>query len=209
MDLPLFLRGLVIGFAIAAPVGPIGLLCIRRAVSGGFAQGFAAGLGAAAADGIYGAVAAFGLTAVSAFLLAQQGWLRLLGGAALVWLGLGIAWKKPPGESGQAPAAAQGPRLWPAFAQTFALTLANPATVLSFLAVFAGLGLGAVPSALGAAQVVAGVFLGSALWWLILAGVSAAVRRQFRPAALRWINRLAGLGIAGFGLAAAASYFYL
>jgi threonine/homoserine/homoserine lactone efflux protein len=206
MDLPLFLRGLAIGFAIAAPVGPIGLLCIRRAVAGGFAQGFATGLGAAAADAVYGAVAAFGLTAVSGFLLAQQGWLRLAGGAALIWLGLGIALKNPPGA---AAAESQAPRLWPAFAQTFALTLANPATVLSFLAVFAGLGLGAVPSALGAVQVVLGVFLGSALWWLFLAGLSAAVRRQFKPATLAWINRAAGLGIAGFGLAAALSFFYL
>jgi threonine/homoserine/homoserine lactone efflux protein len=206
LDLPLFPRGLLIGFAIAAPVGPIGLLCIRRAVAGGFAPGFATGLGAAAADGIYGAVAAFGLTAVSQFLLAQQGWLRLAGGAALLWLGVSIALKPPPGASA---GGADSPRLWPAFTQTLALTLANPATILSFLAVFAGLGLGAAPSALGAAQVTAGVFFGSALWWLFLAGAAASVRHQFRPATLCWINRLSGLGIAGFGLAAALSFFYL
>jgi len=106
------------------------------AVASASASASLSGLGAATADMVYGAVAAFGLTAVSAFLLAQQGWLRLLGGAALIWLGLSIALKPPPGASA---GGADSPRLWPAFAQTFALTLANPATILSFLAVFAGL----------------------------------------------------------------------
>jgi threonine/homoserine/homoserine lactone efflux protein len=94
-----------------------------------------------------------------------------------------------------------------AFGQTFLLTLANPATILSFIAVFAGLGVGEVGSALGAGVVVLGVFLGSALWWLFLAGASAALRRQFAPAAIRWINRASGLGIAAFGVVAVASFF--
>ncbi len=206
MDLPLFLRGLLIGLAIAAPVGPIGLLCIRRSLSGGFSVGFMTGLGAAAADGVYGAIAAFGLTAVSSFLAAQQGWLRLAGGAALIVLGISIARKKPLADGAAAASSAAG--LAGAFTQTFFLTLANPATILSFVAVFAGLGLGAVPSAGGAAIVVAGVFLGSAAWWLFLSGVSAAMRQQIAPAAISWINRASALGIAAFGLAAIASFFF-
>lgn len=203
MQAELFLRGLVIGFAIAAPVGPIGLLCIRRSLMGGFALGFATGLGAAAADGVYGAVAAFGLTAVSSFLLAQQSWLRLLGGVALIALGVRIARK--PAASADAPnggAQARDGNLPAAFAATFLLTIANPATILSFVAIFAGLGLsasGAAPTAAGAATIVLGVFLGSASWWLILASASAALRRRFPPRAALWINRASGTAIAAFG----------
>ena len=204
MDLPLFLRGLLIGLAIAAPVGPIGLLCIRRSLAGGFSTGFMTGLGAAAADGVYGAVAAFGLTAVSSFLTAQQTWLRLIGGAALIALGVSIALKKPAADS--AAAGARAGDLIGAFTQTFFLTLANPATILSFVAVFAGLGLGEAASARGAGVVVLGVFLGSAAWWLFLAGISTAMRRRMQPAAISWINRASGLGIAAFGVAAIASF---
>lgn len=203
MGWDLFLRGLIIGFAIAAPVGPIGLLCIRRALAGGFAYGFATGLGAAAADAIYGAVAAFGLTAVSGFLVAQQMWLRLIGGAALIALGVKTAMKKPP----IARAADRTENLGGAFAQTLALTLANPATILSFVAVFAGFGLGgdAGRSPMAAATIVLGVLIGSAAWWLVLAGATAAIRRQFPPAAISWINRASGAAIAAFGVAAIAS----
>lgn len=197
MDLGLFARGLAIGFAIAAPVGPIGLLCIRRALAGGFPLGFLTGLGAAAADAVYGAVAAFGLTAVSGFLVAQQPWLMLFGGAALVWLGIATARRKPAAMTARA---GNGESLAGAFASTFALTLANPATILSFLAVFAGLGLAAAPGTSGATTVVAGVFLGSAAWWLMLAAAMAGLRRRVPPAALLWINRCAGAVLAGFGI---------
>ncbi len=208
LDPSLFLRGLVIGLAIAAPVGPIGLLCIRRSLSGGFASGFFTGLGAAAADGVYGAVAAFGLTAVASFLAQQQGWLRLGGGAALVALGISLALKPPPAPRDAARAGETFAGLAAAFGQTFLLTLANPATVLSFLAIFAGLGLGGtVTSAWGAGLVVAGVFLGSAAWWLFLAGVSARLGHAIAPATIKWINRASGAGVAGFGLAAVASFF--
>jgi threonine/homoserine/homoserine lactone efflux protein len=197
MDFGLFARGLAIGFAIAAPVGPIGLLCIRRALAGGFPLGFLTGLGAAAADAVYGAVAAFGLTAVSGFLVAQQPWLMLFGGAALVWLGIATARRKP---AAMTAGAGNGESLAGAFASTFALTLANPATILSFLAVFAGLGLAAAPGTSGAATVVAGVFLGSAAWWLMLAAAMTGLRRRVPPAALLWINRCAGAVLAGFGI---------
>jgi threonine/homoserine/homoserine lactone efflux protein len=206
VDPGLFLRGLAIGFAIAAPVGPIGLLCIRRALAGGFPLGFLTGMGAAAADGFYGAVAAFGLTAISGFLVAQQGWLRLGGGLALIVLGVQTALKRPSARTAEA----AGENLLGAFASTFVLTLANPATILSFVAIFAGLGLadigGAERSTPGAVAVVLGVFLGSAAWWLFLAGVTAAFRRQIPERLLLWINRLSGIALAAFGVAALASF---
>lgn len=215
MESSLFIRGLAIGLAIAAPVGPIGILCIRRSLASGFPLGFLTGMGAAAADGVYGAVAAFGLTAVSSFLVAQQGWFRLVGGAALIALGLQIALKRPsPARSQGRAADARAESLAGAFASTFVLTLANPATILSFVAIFAGLGLGdiagagAARSTLGASTVVLGVFLGSAAWWLFLAGVTAALSRQVPPMLLLWINRLAGVALLAFGLAALASFFF-
>jgi threonine/homoserine/homoserine lactone efflux protein len=192
MDPATFLtKGLVIGFSIAAPVGPIGLLCIRRTLAGGMALGFASGLGAAVADAFYGAVAAFGLAAVSDLLVSQQGILRLVGGLFLLYLGIQTFRAKPATEAAQARAGAAG--TFGAFLSTAALTVTNPATILSFVAVFGALGLGGSTGGTGSAlAMVLGVFLGSALWWLGLSfGVSFA-RRQVTPAAMAWINRLSG-----------------
>ena len=190
------LRGLAVGFAIAAPVGPIGLLCIRRTLVGGWRFGIATGMGAATADMVYGLVAAVGLTAVTEALVSARQPLRFAGGAALIWLGLTFLRAEAPRE--RAGAASRG--LGAAYATTFLLTLANPATILSFAAVMAGLG---AMSANGeTAALVAGVFVGSALWWLALStGVSLARRRLPEPV-LIWINRAAGAAIRVFGLLA-------
>lgn len=198
MDIEFFARGLAIGLAIAAPVGPIGLLCIKRSLAAGFALGFLTGLGAAAADGLYGAVAAFGLTAVSSFLVAQQRWLALFGGLALLYLGWQTLTRRP---AGAAAGAGDNGSLAGAFGSTFLLTLANPATILSFVAVFAGLGLAADAGRGGGAAMVLvlGVVLGSAAWWLFLAGTTAALRRQMPAAAIHWINRLSGALLIAFG----------
>lgn len=195
-------QGLLFGLALAMPVGAIGLLCIRRSLDHGFATGFATGLGAAVADAGYGAVAAFGLTSVSDFLLAWQQVLALAGGAALIWLGL-QSWRARPG--GPAATSSVGPHPILAFAQTVGLTLANPQTVLTFIALFAGLGvvLGDDFGWRPAALLVAGVFLGSAAWWLILAGgVAVLLRRRLSAAVIGWINRGAGALVMGFGLLA-------
>lgn len=196
-----FARGLAIGLAIAAPVGPIGLLCIKRALAAGFPLGFLTGLGAAAADGVYGAVAAFGLTAVSSFLVAQQRWLALFGGVALLYLGWRTL-RQPAARAAASAATAAG--LGSAFGSTFLLTLANPATILSFVAIFAGLGLGGDTrgSTADAMTLVLGVVLGSAAWWLFLAGATAALRRQMPEAAIQWINRLSGAVLIAFGATA-------
>jgi hypothetical protein len=139
VDLAIFLRGLIIGLSIAAPVGPIGVLCIRRTLSDGRAIGFASGLGAATADAVYGAVAAFGLSLVTNALVEQRVWLQAGGGVFLCYLGVRTWMAVPRAASG---ASADGRGLAAAWASTFALTLTNPTTIISFAAIFAGLGLG-------------------------------------------------------------------
>ena len=196
MDVAFFLKGIAIGFSIAAPVGPIGLLCIRRSLAGGQWIGLATGLGAATADAAYGLVAAFGLTAVSDFLVGQRFWLGLLGGAFLCYLGARTFAQKPAEQAAEA----RGDSLLAAYASTFLLTLTNPMTILSFVAVFAGFGLGSSPDYLAATTLVIGVFAGSALWWLLLSGGVGLFRSRIGPAWMQAVNRLSGAVIFGFGV---------
>ena len=200
MSIELFARGLGIGFAIAAPVGPIGMLVIRRTLAEGRLMGLCTGLGAAAADAFYGSVGAFGLNLVSGFLLGHAFWTKLLGGAFLCYLGV-ATFRAPPGEDR---ALASNTRHVGAFFTTLLLTLANPLTILSFMAIFAGLGLGTGGGRWAAATVVAGVLLGSTSWWLLLSGSVALLRHRLGSAALRWINRASGLFLFVFGAAVIA-----
>lgn len=197
IDFLLFLKGLAIGFVIAVPVGPIGLLCTRRTLTDGRACGLVSGLGAATADALYGFVAAFGVTFISDFLVSQYGWLRLVGGLFLCYLGV-RTWSAPPRE-GKAATRASG--LVGAYASMFFLTLANPVTILSFAAVFAGLGFAQTNvTYLSAAVLVVGVFVGSSLWWVTLSSGVGLFRQKFDAAGLRWVNRISGAIIAAFGL---------
>jgi threonine/homoserine/homoserine lactone efflux protein len=193
------LKGLLIGVAIAAPVWPIGLLTIRRTLASGWASGFATGLGAATADAVYGAIAAFGLTAVSALLVEQQGVLRLLGGLFLIYLGVQTFRAVPAATPGGDARAAGITMAW---GSAVLLTLTNPATILSFVAVFAGLGLAAAEAMSDAALMVAGVFLGSAAWWLILSSLVVRIRHRLAERHLRWINRGCGVLLICFGAGA-------
>jgi threonine/homoserine/homoserine lactone efflux protein len=193
----LFLEGLAIGLAVAAPVGPIGVLCIRRTLAEGRASGFVSGLGAATADAAYGSVAALGLTFVTGVLMGAEAWLRLFGCAFLVFLGARTFLFRP----AERPAAAGKAGLLGAYASTFVLTLANPATILSFAAIFAGLGAGSTDGS-SAALLVVGVFLGSALWWFVLSGATSLFRAKLSVGGLRWVNRISGLVLAGFGVLA-------
>jgi threonine/homoserine/homoserine lactone efflux protein len=196
------LRGLIIGFSIAAPVGPIGVLCIRRTLAGGWAPGLVSGLGAASADAIYGSIAGFGLAFISNFLVSQQLWLRLVGGAFLFFLGIRTLLAKP---AEQASSGKEG-GLLAAYASTFFLTLTNPMTIISFAAIFAGLGLASTRANYGSAGfLVLGVFCGSASWWLLLSGVIGSFRTRFKPAILRWVNIISGAVIIGFGIFAIVS----
>lgn len=198
----LWLRSLLIGLSIAAPVGPIGLLCIRRTLSDGQRAGLMTGLGAAAADGVYGAVAAFGLSAVSGFLVAQQDLLRMGGGLFLLYLGQGIL-RSRPAEKTTASIQSDARGSMGLLISTFLLTLTNPMTILSFVAIFSGLGLAAGTASYGAAApllTVAGVFSGSALWWLTLTFTLSRLKFLSRPERLIWINRISGLMILTFGM---------
>lgn len=200
----LLIRGLALGFAIAAPVGPIGVLCIRRTLADGRLIGFVSGLGAATADAFYGAVAAFGLTVVADLLSGQRVWVRLIGGLFLCYLGLRILLRRPATRPAQtAPVAHRG--LASAYISTLALTLTNPTTILSFAASFALLGLAGAAGHTGAALLVLGVFLGSALWWLILSGGVALLRAHFTARAMRVVNLVSGLLLLGFAALALAS----
>jgi threonine/homoserine/homoserine lactone efflux protein len=202
MDLGLFLNGAVIGLSIAAPVGPIGVLVIRRTLAEGRLTGFVTGLGAATADAIYGAIGALGLALVASALSGASIWLRLLGGLFLCYLGL-RTFRAPPSDRAAATSGADRAR---AYAATLLLTLTNPATILSFAAIFAGLGVGSARGDLSAALVlVAGVFCGSALWWLLLSGGVSLARAKLTPRELSWVNRVSGAIIAGFGVAALLS----
>jgi threonine/homoserine/homoserine lactone efflux protein len=199
-DLPVFMRGLLLGFAIAAPVGPIGVLCIRRTLAEGRLIGFLSGLGAATADMLYGTVAAFGLTAVQGLLVRQQFWLQNVGGLFLLYLGLRTFFT-PPAEPSARATAPRGKL--PAYLTTLGLTLANPATILSFTIIFAGFRLTeASGSFLAPALLVFGVFLGSAAWWLLLSSAVAVFRNRFDSRWMLWVNRVAGMLIAGFGAVA-------
>lgn len=197
MGFDFFLRGLIIGFSIAAPVGPIGVLCIRRTLTEGRTPGLLSGLGAATADALYGCVAGFGLTFISGILIHQQGGFRLVGGVFLCYLGLKTFLAKPAGQS----ASATRTGLLGAYISTFFLTLTNPVTILAFAAIFAGLGIARQGENYGSAGVlVLGVFLGSALWWFILSSGVDLFRKRFNLQALRWVNRASGIILLGFGL---------
>jgi putative LysE/RhtB family amino acid efflux pump len=190
-------QGLLVGLAVAAPVGPMAVLCLRASLAHGFRAGVTAGLGVAAGDALYAALAAFGFAAAARLLQGGEMWLGLGGGTFLVWLGLATM-RRPPAAPGNA-----RPRRGAAasFLATFLLTLANPPTIMLFAAMFAGLGLaGRSAGAPGAAALVAGVFLGSLAWWLLLALAVVGARERLHGQALLWINRLSGAALAAFGL---------
>jgi threonine/homoserine/homoserine lactone efflux protein len=204
MNLSFFVRGLLIGLSIAATVGPMSFLCIQRTLNRGQLYGFVSGLGIATADGLYGSVAAFGLTLISSFLLSEQTWIRLIGGLFLIYLGIKTIITKPAERAATAQARANG--FLGAYASTFLLTLTNPLTILSFAAIFAGIGVGgANKSVISATAVVLGVFAGSTLWWIILTSTISVLRSKFTPQWLLWINRVSGVIITLFGALALLS----
>ena len=191
MDFALLSRGLILGFSIAAVVGPIGLLCLRRTLASGFALGFASGLGAATVDASYAAIASFGVSALASVLIGQRVGLRLVGGLILVYLGWRTLRALPAGRA--ANASITGLDLVSAYSSTLALTFSNPMTIMSFAAIFAGIGSGSL-------DLVVGVFVGSAAWWMVLAGVASRLRSYFTPARLRLVNIASGVLILGFGV---------
>lgn len=197
MSADFFIKGLIIGFSVAAPVGPIGVLTIKRTLTEGRISGLVTGLGAALADAVYGLVAGFGLTAVSSFLLNNQIWLKILGGCFLIFLGV----KSMIIPSGSEAANVKSKGLFHHFISTFFLTITNPTTILSFLAIFAAIGLGAKETDYNSSVIlVLGVLIGSAIWWLILSTTVGFFKSQISSGKIRWINIISGFMMISFGL---------
>jgi threonine/homoserine/homoserine lactone efflux protein len=193
----IFLKGLVVGFLVATPVGPIGLLCIQRTLSEGKMHGLVSGLGAATADAVYGLIAALGLTVISNFLFKEQFWFRLIGGLFLCYLGTKILLSKPRGQA----SSANGSRHISNYGSTFFLAITSPVTVLVFAAVFAGLGVVSPGSYyLSVGLSVAGVFTGSALWWFMLCGIAGIFHGKISYDKLTGLNKVSGIIVTVFGL---------
>jgi len=198
MDLEFLIKGLVIGFAIAVPVGPIGVLCIQRTLLKGRFSGLATGMGAATADAIYGTIAAFGLTFISSFLIDQKLWLQIIGALFLVYLGITIFRQTP---ANKAKTQQQNKNFWLDYLTTVGLTLTNPMTILSFVAVFTGLGLvNTAGDYLTASLLVIGVFLGSAAWWLILSSAVTLLGKKLNQKLLTYANKISGVIILLFAI---------
>ncbi|HOX07843.1 MAG TPA: LysE family transporter [Planctomycetota bacterium] len=194
-----FLKGLAVGAVIAAPVGPIGALCVRRTLAAGRRCGIVSGLGAATADAMYGAVAALGVNCVADFMIRQQAWLGIIGGAFLCCLGVKAFLAKPQEKS---PPASRSTLLG-YYASTLLLTLTNPLSIIAFVAIFASLGLASAGvSGFSTVVLILGVFLGSAMWWLLLSGSVGVFRGRFNASGLRWVNRISGVIIVCCGLLA-------
>lgn len=195
MQLDLLIRGFIIGLSIAIPVGPIGVLCIRRTIAEGRLSGFITGLGAATGDAAYGGVATFGLSIITNILVGQQIWFRLIGGAFLIYLGAQTFESLPPEKATKS----KGGGITITYLSTLLLTVTNPLTILMFTAIFGGFGVSLI-GFYQAAILTLGVFLGSVSWWFVLTLIVGLFRSRFDVLWLRAVNMVSGIIIAGFGL---------
>ena len=196
MDLTFFLKGIAIGFIMAIPIGPIGIMCIRKTLTEGRLSGLIIGLGAATADLFYGCVAAFGLTVISDTLTDQRIWIRIAGGALLFFLGVKTFRAHPKDPKFKT----TGSGRLRSYLTVVFLTLTNPLTIFAFIAVFAAFGLGDGLSFFSAAILVAGVFIGSCLWFLLLSSGTILFRKKLDLVGLKWVNKIAGILIIISGL---------
>lgn len=201
----LFAKGIGIGVAMAAPVGPVGALCIRKAITTGKSSAILSGMGAATADAFYGAVAAFGLTAVSSILIQYQAPATLIGGLFLLWLSYTFLKNARIVTASAASGTISVSSLWSGYFSTFLMTITNPATILSFLAIFAGIGFVGASGFFSALLLVAGVFLGSTLWWIILAYLATELQKRMGPRFITVVNITSAVIIGLFGIAALGS----
>lgn len=198
------LKGIIVGIVIALPVGPVGVLCVRRTLFEGPSYGFVSGLGAAVADTIFGIIAGFGLTFVRDYLIGHQDWFGAAGGAFLLVLGVHALRNATEIE----PEPVDGEARFAAFASTFALTITNPITILAFAGIFAKIGIAEGAGYLTTGVLIAGVFLGSLLWWLGLSFGIAGLRRVAGRIRLIWLNRVSGVILAASGLALLTAAFF-
>lgn len=203
MDTTLFfLKGIAVGFVIAAPVGPVGMMCIHRTITDGKIFGFVTGLGAAIADTLYGCIAAFGLGFLAAELINYQMPLRGFGGVVLCVIGArALLNRRAP-----KPVAPKRDQLFRVFVSSFIVTVTNPLTMLSFVAIFAAIAIAEVREQMGwGIALVAGVFIGSGLWWVLLTSISGIFHKRLDDTTAIWVGRVSGGVILGFGVVLLAS----
>lgn len=203
MELTIFIKGIIIGFAMAVPVGPIGILCIRKTLAEGRLRGLIIGLGAATADMFYGCIAAFGLTFISDTLISQKFWIRLAGSGLLFFLGI-RTFRALPADP-KIPIKNNGALR--SYLTAVILTMTNPLTIFSFIAIFAALGLGNGLSYFSASALVVGIFIGSCLWFLSLSSGVTLFRKKLDLTGLQWVNRIAGILIIISGIIVIAGLF--
>ena len=189
MDAGILIKGVIIGFVMAVPIGPLGVLCIRKTLTEGRARGLIVGLGAATADALYCSIAAFGLTFVSDMIETNQLWVRLFGG--LLLLALGIRTLQAKRKDPRVPEDRTG--FWGIFVSSFLIAVTNPLTIFAFVAVFAAFGLASELGLVAAFMLVIGVFVGSVLWFLTLGSVARLFQKSLNAGGLRWVNRVAGI----------------
>jgi threonine/homoserine/homoserine lactone efflux protein len=201
----LFIKGIIAGLSMAIPVGPIGILCIRRTLLEGRLSGFVSALGLATADVVFGCIAGFGITFVSDFIIEQQIWIRLFGGLFLCFLGLRISSTKYV----ECEIPSRGKGLLGAFTSMFLLTMTYPMTILIFLGIFAGLRIeNAKGNFLSIIALILGVFIGSILWWFILNMVIGSLRKKINTQGWQWVNKVSGTLVTGFGLVVLLSLIF-
>jgi threonine/homoserine/homoserine lactone efflux protein len=203
MEFTFFLKGIAIGFVMAIPIGPIGIMCIRKTLTEGRLSGLIIGLGAATADLFYGCVAAFGLTIISDTLNSQRIWIRIVGGALLFFLGIKTFRAQPKDPKLKV----SGSGRIRSYFTVVVLTLTNPLTIFAFIAVFAAFGLGDGLSFFSAVVLVAGVFIGSCLWFFLLTSGTIIFRKKLDLVGLKWVNKIAGILIIISGLIVIGSLF--
>ena len=201
MALIIYLKGLIIGFAMAVPIGPVGTLCIRKTLAEGHSRGLIIGLGAATVDALYGSIGAFGITFVSDLIASQQFWLRLVGGGLLLFLGVRTFRAQP--KDPIIPFDKRG--LLGSYVSAFLLALTNPVTIFAFVAAFAAFVLGHKLSIISASILVLGVFTGTSLWFLALGSIARFFRKKLNSNGFRWVNRVSGALIILSGIAAFVS----
>lgn len=189
IELIYLFKGLIIGFAMAVPIGPVGIMCIRKTLAEGHSKGLIIGFGAATADALYGSMAAFGLTFISDSIAEHQFWFRLVGGGVLLFLGVRTFYAQPKDPKIRF----ESTGVLRSYIYSFILVITNPVTVFAFIAVFAAFGLGHALNVLSAGVLVIGVFLGSSLWFLTLSYFATLFRAKLDKDGFRWVNRIAGI----------------
>ncbi len=196
-----FLKGVAAGLLMASSAGAVGARCVQRTLAWGRLHGLLSGLGAAVADAMFAVVAAYGLSFVSEFLLTHQKWLRLGGGILLLALGIKHLLSKPPAPDVKEPRRSLSGDM----VSAFVLTATNPITIISFLGVFAALGVTAQTMHNDANVLVAGVFTGSALWWLVLSGGVGLARKAVESLYLKRVHYVSGGLLIAFGVGVLAA----